>query len=301
MQSQPFRGVLPAITTPFLPTGGIDHAFLAEHARAMFAAGCSGLIPLGSLGEGATLSFDEKVAVLRTLVAAADGRPITPGIAALSTQDAVRLAQAAEEVGCKGLMVLPAYVHKGPRDEHHAHVAAVLRSVQLPCMLYNNPFAYGVDFATEWIAQLADEHGNLVAVKESSGDARRVTALRARCGDRLAALVGLDDMVVEGVAAGATGWVAGLVNALPRESVVLFETARDRGPAAARSLYEWFLPLLRLDVVPEFVQLIKLVQQELGMGTERVRPPRLPLSGAPRETALATIRAALRSRPRIEP
>lgn len=301
MQAHPFHGVLPAITTPFLPTGGIDHAFLAEHARTMFAAGCSGLIPLGSLGEGATLTFDEKVAALRTLVGAADGKPITPGIAALSTQEAVRLAGAAEEAGCKGLMVLPAYVHKGPREEHHAHVSAVLRSVRLPCMLYNNPFAYGVDFTTEWIAQLATEHGNLVAVKESSGDARRVTALRARCGERLSALVGLDDMVVEGVAAGATGWVAGLVNALPRESVVLFELARDRGPAAARSLYEWFLPLLRLDVVPEFVQLIKLVQQEVGMGSERVRPPRLPLSGAARETTLATIRAALRARPRIEP
>jgi len=301
MQAHPFRGVLPAITTPFLPTGGVDHAFLAEHARAMFAAGCSGLIPLGSLGEGATLTFDEKVAVLQTLVGAAKGKPITPGIAALSTQDAVRLARAAEEVGCQGLMVLPAYVHKGPREEHHAHVGAGLRSVRLPCMLYNNPFAYGVDFTTEWIAQLADEHSNLVAVKESSGDARRVTALLARCGDRLAALVGLDDMVCEGVAAGATGWVAGLVNALPRESVVLFDTARDRGPKAARSLYEWFLPLLRLDVVPEFVQLIKLVQQEVGLGTEQVRPPRLPLSGAAREAALTTIRAALRARPRLEP
>ncbi len=300
MHTQPFRGVLPALTTPFLPVEGIDHSFLAEHARAMFAAGCAGLIPLGSLGESATLTFDEKLAVLRTLLAVAGDKPITPGIAALSTQEAVRLARAAEELGCKGLMVLPAYVHKGPRQEHHAHVAAVLRSVRLPCMLYNNPIAYGVDFTTEWIAQLAEEHGNLVAVKESSGDARRVTALQARCGDRLAALVGLDDMVVEGVAAGAVGWVAGLVNALPRESVALFELVRTRGPASARSLYEWFLPLLRLDVVPEFVQLIKLVQQELGMGTERVRPPRLPLSGAAREAALSTIRAALSVRPKVD-
>lgn len=299
MTSHPFSGVLPAITTPFLATGEVDHAFLAQHAQAMLRAGCSGLIPLGSLGEGATLSFDEKVAILRTLVGASGGKPITPGIAALSTQEAVRLARAAEDLGCKGLMVLPAYVHKGPREEHHAHVSAVMRSVRIPCMLYNNPFAYGVDFTTQWIEDLAKEHGNLVAVKESSGDARRVTALLARCGQRLAALVGLDDMLVEGVAAGASGWVAGLVNALPRESVVLFELARDGGPAAARSLYEWFLPLLRLDVVPEFVQLIKLAQQECGMGSERVRAPRMQLGGAAREQALLTIRAALQSRPRL--
>ncbi len=300
MSAHPFRGVLPAITTPFLVDGAVDHAFLAEHAKTMFRAGCAGLIPLGSLGEGATLSFDEKTAILRTLVAASGGAPITPGIAALSTQEAVRLARAAEEIGCKGLMVLPAYVHKGTREEHHEHVSAVLRSVRIPCMLYNNPFAYGVDFTTEWIAELATQHGNLVAVKESSGDARRVTALLARCRGRLDALVGLDDMLVEGVAAGAGGWVAGLVNALPRESVVLFERARDGGPAAARSLYEWFLPLLRLDVVPEFVQLIKLVQQEVGLGHERVRAPRLCLSGAAREHALKTIRGALAMRPAVD-
>jgi len=300
MSSHPFRGVLPAITTPFLADGAVDHAFLAEHAKTMFRAGCSGIIPLGSLGEGATLTFEEKAAILRTLVAASGGAPITPGVAALSTQEAVRLARTAEEVGCKGLMVLPAYVHKGPREEHHAHVSAVMRSVRIPCMLYNNPFAYGVDFTTDWIAELASQHANLVAVKESSGDARRVTALLARCKDRLDALVGLDDMLVEGVAAGARGWVAGLVNALPRESVVLFERARDGGPAAARALYEWFLPLLRLDVVPEFVQLIKLVQQEVGLGHERVRAPRLCLSGTAREQALKTIHGALAVRPAVD-
>jgi len=299
MRSHPFTGVLPAITTPFRADGTVDHGYLASHAKALLDAGCSGLIPLGSLGEGATLTFDEKVAILRTLVAAAGDKPITPGIAALSTGDAVLLARTAEQIGCKGLMVLPAYVHKGPREEHHAHVSAVMNAVRIPCMLYNNPFAYGVDFTTEWIDQLAAQHDNLVAVKESSGDARRVTALRARCGNRLTALVGLDDMLVEGVAAGAEGWVAGLVNALPRESVVLFERARDGGPAAARQLYEWFLPLLRLDVVPEFVQLIKLCQQECSMGSERVRAPRMQLSGAAREAALTTIRAALRTRPEV--
>jgi 4-hydroxy-tetrahydrodipicolinate synthase len=297
--AQLFRGVLPAITTPFLPDGAVDHEFLQRHARWLFDEGCAGLIPLGSLGEGATLAVDEKVAILRTLVAAAGDRPVLPGIAALSTRDAVALARAAEQAGCRGLMVLPAYVHQGDLREVRAHVEAVLRATKLPCMLYNNPPAYRTDFTPPFVAELAAANANLVAVKESSGDARRVTAIRALLGDRLDVLVGLDDMVVEGVAAGAAGWVAGLVNALPRESVALFRLARDGGAAAAQALYRWFLPLLRLDTVPEFVQLIKLAQQEVGQGSERVRPPRLPLEGAAREGALRAIRQALRERPRV--
>lgn len=297
MTASPFRHVLPAITTPFLADDRVDHDFLAKHVQWQLAAGCSGVIPLGSLGEGATLDFDEKKAVLRTVVAAAGGKPVLPGIAALSTKAAVALAQAAEQAGCKGLMVLPAYVHKGEMREALAHVGAVMKATALPCMLYNNPPAYGTDFTPAHVAALAQEHRNLVAVKESSGDARRVTGIKALLGDRLDVLVGMDDMVCEGVAAGAIGWVAGLVNALPHESVRLFELARDGQRAAAFALYRWFLPLLRLDTVPEFVQLIKLVQQEVGMGDERVRMPRLPVAGALREQALATIRTALQSRP----
>jgi 4-hydroxy-tetrahydrodipicolinate synthase len=298
MNAQLFRGVLPAITTPFLPDGAVDHEFLQRHARWLFEQGCAGVIPLGSLGESATLAFAEKTAILRTLVAAGD-RPVLPGIAALSTQDAVALARAAEQAGCRGLMVLPAYVHQGDLREARAHVEAVLRATKLPCMLYNNPPAYRTDFTPPFVAELAAANDNLVAVKESSGDARRVTAIRALLRDRLDVLVGLDDMVVEGVAAGAVGWVAGLVNALPRESVLLFRQAREGGAAAAQALYRWFLPLLRLDTVPEFVQLIKLVQQEVGQGSERVRPPRLPLEGTAREAALRTIRQALRERPQV--
>lgn len=297
MPTSPFRHVLPAITTPFLADDRVDHEFLAGHVRWQLDAGCSGIIPLGSLGEGATLDFDEKVAVLKTVVAAAGGKPVLPGIAALSTRSAVALAKAAEQAGCKGLMVLPAYVHKGEMREALAHVGAVLRATGLPCMLYNNPPAYGVDFTPADIASLASEHGNLVAVKESSGDARRVTGIKAIVGDRLDVLVGMDDMVVEGVAAGAVGWVAGLVNALPHESVRLFELARDGKRDEAAALYRWFLPLLRLDTVPEFVQLIKLVQQQVGRGDERVRMPRLPVAGALRERSMATIREALATRP----
>lgn len=298
MTARPFRGVLPAITTPFLVDGTVDHAFLGKHAKWQLDAGCAGIIALGSLGEGATLSFEEKVACLETLVAAAAPNPVFAGIAALSTRDAVALAKAAERVGCKGLMVLPAYVHIGELREARAHVEAVIRATALPCMLYNNPPAYRTDFTPSFIAELAAANPNLVAVKESSGDARRVTAIQALVGDRLDLLVGMDDMAVEGAAMGAVGWVAGLVNAFPAESVALFRIARERGASAAMPLYRWFLPLLRLDTVPEFVQLIKLVQQEVGQGHERVRGPRLPVEGAMRENALRIVRTALANRPK---
>ncbi len=299
MATSPFRHVLPAITTPFTADDAVDHEFLGRHARWQLDQGCSGIIPLGSLGEGATLDLDEKIAILHTLVAVAGDHPVLPGIAALSTRQAVELAQAAADAGCRGLMVLPAYVHKGGMHEARAHLDAVLRATDLPCLLYNNPPAYGVDFTPPFIADLAAAHANLVAVKESSGDARRVTAIKALAGDRLAVLVGMDDMLCEGVAAGATGWVAGLVNAFPAESVRLFELARDGQHAAARALYRWFLPLLRLDTVPEFVQLIKLVQQEVGQGNERVRLPRLPVGGPLREQALIVIREALAAMPEV--
>jgi 4-hydroxy-tetrahydrodipicolinate synthase len=295
-----WQGVLPAITTPFRPDERVDHAFLAAHARALIDAGCRAIVPLGSLGEAATLGFDEKLEVVRTLVAALDGRaPVVPGIAALSTGEAVRLARAVEALGASGLMVLPPYVYAAGWRETSAHVRAVVDATRLPCMLYNNPIAYGTDFRPEEIAGLAAELPNLRAVKESSGDVRRFAAIRALVGERLELLVGLDDALVEGVAMGATGWVAGLVNALPRESVALFERARHGDPAL-RALHEWFLPLLRLDTVPHFVQLIKLVQAHVGLGGERVRAPRLPVEGHERRAALELIEHALANRPRLD-
>lgn len=296
MSRDMWQGVIPAITTPFDTDGGVDHEFLAGHARRLVAAGSRGIVALGSLGEGATLTSAEKVEVLSTLVAAVGDRvPVIAGIAALSTDEAVRLAQAAAKVGCRGLMVLPPYVHKGDWRETRAHVAAVITATPLSCMLYNNPIAYGIDFLPEQVRDLAD-HENLHAVKDSGGDVRRFTAMRAMLGDRLALFVGLDDALVEGVAAGATGWIAGLVNALPEESVLLFEHATAGRTAEARELYEWFLPLLKMDTVPKFVQLIKLVQAECGLGSERVRPPRLQLDGAEREMALAVIHERLAMR-----
>ncbi|MEW9570327.1 dihydrodipicolinate synthase family protein [Rhodanobacter sp. Si-c] len=295
-----WRGVIPAITTPFTADDAVDHAFLARHAKWMIDAGCTGVVPLGSLGEAATLGFEEKVAIMRTLVEALAGRaPVIAGIAALSTAEAVRLAKAAAKAGCGGLMVLPPYVYSTDWREMGAHARAIIEATDLPCMLYNNPVAYKTDFQPGQVAELATAYPHLQAIKESSGDVRRFAALRALLGDRLNLLVGMDDAIVEGAAMGATGWIAGLVNALPRESVRLYQLATEGGADAAMALYQWFLPLLRLDTVPTFVQLIKLVQAQVGMGSEQVRAPRLPVAGAEREAALRVIGHALAHRPEL--
>ena len=289
-----WHGVIPAITTPFTADDRVDHGFLAQHARQLIDAGCRGIVPLGSLGEGATLELDEKLAVIDTLVQALAGRaPVIAGIAALSTAQAVALARAAQERGCAGLMVLPPYLYSTDWREMRAHIEAVFAATELPCMLYNNPIAYRTDFLPTQIAELAAAWPQLQAVKESSGDVRRFAALKAELGDRLALLVGLDDAVVEGVAMGACGWIAGVVNALPKASVALFDTARSHGPGAAQDLYARLLPLLRMDTVPKFVQLIKLIQLQCGCGSERVRAPRLLLDGNERAAALSSIENAL--------
>lgn len=293
-----WKGVMPAITTSFNRDLTVDHGFMTEHCRWLLDNGCSGVVALGSLGEGATLSFEEKHEILRTCVKAIHGRgPVVASISALSTAEAVALAKTAADTGCDGLMVLPPYVYQGNWREMKAHVSAVFSATHLSCMLYNNPVAYGTDFLPDQISELAAEHGNLKSVKESSTDVRRVTALRALLDHRLEIGIGVDDAVLEAVNAGATGWVAGLANALPRESVELFNCGLKRDSDNAFELYRWFLPLLRMDTVPNFVQLIKLVQAEVGIGNARVRPPRLELVGRELEENLTIIREALLVRP----
>jgi 1-pyrroline-4-hydroxy-2-carboxylate deaminase len=293
-----WKGVMPAITTCFNTDLSIDHAFMAKHCRMLLDSGCTGIVALGSLGEGATLASEEKVAVLRNCVKAVHGRaPVVAAISALSTSEAVSLAKVAMNLGCDGLMVLPPYVYKGDWREMKAHVAAIFRATHLPCMLYNNPVAYGTDFLPEQIRELAMEHENLAAVKESSTDVRRVSAIRVVLDHRLEICVGVDDAVLEAIAAGATGWIAGLANALPRESVELFNYGIQAETDKAFEIYRWFLPLLRMDTVPNFVQLIKLVQAEVGIGNSRVRPPRLELVGHELEHTKKIIADALQSRP----
>ncbi|QNM98412.1 dihydrodipicolinate synthase family protein [Chitinimonas koreensis] len=291
-----FEGVLPAITTPFNADLSVDHGAATANVQWLAEAGCKGFVPCGSLGESATLDFDEKVELIETCARATD-LPVIPGIAALSTREAVKLAKAAEAHGARALMVLPPYVYSTDWREMKAHVAAVIGATRLPCIVYNNPVAYRTDFQPEQILELADQFDNVRAVKESSTDVRRITAIKALAGDRLALGVGVDDALVEGVAAGAQFWIAGLVDALPHESVRLFELARAGRWQEAAELYAWFLPLLKLDTVPKFVQLIKLVQEKLGVGHRRVRPPRLELAGEELAAAEALIERALAQRP----
>jgi 4-hydroxy-tetrahydrodipicolinate synthase len=293
-----WKGVIPAITTCFGEDLRVDHDFMTKHCRWLLDNGCAGVVALGSLGEGATLSFDEKLEILRTCVNAVHGRgPVVASISALTTAEAVALALAARDLGCHGLMVLPPYVYKGNWREMKIHVAAVFEATPLPCMLYNNPIAYGTDFLPEQIGELTSEHENLKAVKESSADVRRVSAIRALLAERLEICVGVDDAVLEAIGVSATGWIAGLANALPRESADLFQGGIRGESDKAFELYRWFLPLLRMDTVPNFVQLIKLVQAEVGMGNARVRPPRLQLVGDELAQARKTIREVLSKRP----
>ena len=292
-----WTGVMPATTTTFDEELNVDYSFVARHARWLIDHGCTGIVTPGSLGESATLNFDEKLKIWSTVIEAVGERvPVVAAIASLSTAEAVQLAERAVDMGCRGLMVLPPYVYRSDWREMKAHIEAVFRATKLSCMLYNNPVSYGTDFLPEQIRELAAEHENLEAVKESSTDVRRITWIRELVGDRLAIFVGVDDAIVEGIAVGAVGWIAGLVNALPKESVELFNYAMRGEREQAITLYNWFLPLLRMDTVPKFVQLIKLVQQEVGMGNARVRPPRLELVGAELEEALEIIRHALANR-----
>lgn len=292
-----WTGVMPAITTCFDEQLEIDNEFTARHVAWLVDNGCTGIVTNGSLGEGGTLSLEEKRALWRTCIEAVGRRvPVVAAIAAITTADACSQARAARDSGCRGLMVLPPYIYRGDWREMRAHVEAVCRATELSSMLYNNPVAYGTDFLPEQIAELAEGIPNLQAVKESSTDVRRVTAIKSLIGDRLAIFVGVDDAIVEGIAAGATGWIAGLVNAMPKESVDLFNFAMNGDPRCDE-LYSWFLPLLRLDTIPKFVQLIKLVQERVGWGNTRVRPPRLPLTGSELDETLALIDHAHLNRP----
>jgi dihydrodipicolinate synthase/N-acetylneuraminate lyase len=297
MLQRDWIGVFPAITTPFHSDLTVNHEFLGAHVNWLLDAGCTGIVALGSLGEAATLTAGEKLDILRACTRAIGGRaPVVAGIAGSSTAECVALAREAEAIGCDGLMVLPPYVYRGDWRETEAHFTAVIGATTLSCMLYNNPIAYGTDVTAAQLEQLA-RHDQLHAVKESSGDVRRITAIGQRLGERLNVFAGLDDMILESIPVGAVGWIAGLVNALPEESARLFNLARAGQLEEARALYDWFLPLLRLDTVPKFVQLIKLVQQEVGRGSAAVRPPRLQLTGRELEEARTLIRTQLERRP----
>ena len=295
-----WKGVMPATLTQFNADLTIDHGLMAEHGKWLIENGCTAIVPHGSLGEGATLSFTEKNALQKTYIAALPNTPIIPGIAAYSTHKAVDLAKAARDNGCRGLMVLPPYLYASDWREMKAHMQAVINATDLPCILYNNPVAYKTDFIPAQIKELADESPNVEAVKESSTDVRRIAAIREVCGERLALGVGVDDCALENAVMGATFWITGVGGAFPKHNVKLWELATSRRIDEAMPLYQWMLPLLRMDTVVKFVQLIKL-QQFLAtggkLGNTRVRPPRLELVGSELAAATANIEHALATNP----
>jgi 4-hydroxy-tetrahydrodipicolinate synthase len=263
----------------------------------MIDAGVHGMIMLGTVGENCSLEYREKLDVLRAAVDGVAGRvPVLTGVAECTTALACRFAEDARRIGVAGLMVLPAMVYKSDPRETMAHYRAVARATDLPIMVYNNPVSYHVDITPEMFVDLADEP-NLVAIKESSENVRRITDLRNACGDRYTLFCGVDDLVLESLLLGVTGWVSGLVNAFPAENRLLWDLATAGRWEEAREVYRWYTPVLHLDTHPKLVQYIKLAQQECGLGSETVRAPRLPLVGEERERILAIIRRAIATRP----
>lgn len=254
---------------------------------------------LGSLGENAALEPEEKREVMRLAISVTAGRvPVLSGVAENSTAAAARYARDMEKLGADGLMLLPAMVYKADERETMAHFRTVARSSSLPIICYNNPLAYGVDISPEMFAALADEP-TLVAIKESSSNVRRITDILNLVGDRYAIFTGVDDLALESVFLGATGWIAGMGLAFPQENQHLWDLAVRGEWEKARAIYRWYMPLLHLDIPIKFVQYIKLAAQECGLGSEWVRAPRLPIEGAEREAILTIIRTGIETRPQI--
>jgi len=292
-----WQGVFPAATTAFRKDQAVDLAATARHLDRLVRAGVHGLVVLGTVGEIHSLEMDEKRDVLKAAVKAVAGRvPVLAGVAQNTTAQACRFARDAERLGADGLMVLPAMVYKADARETVAHFRTVARASGLPVLCYNNPPSYGVDLTPEMFEELASEK-TLVAIKESSDNPRRLTDLVNLLGDRYLLFSGVDDLLLESVVLGARGWISGLVNAFPEESLLLWDLATQGCYDQALTIYRWFTPLLHLDTHPKLVQYIKLAMAETGSGTETTRAPRLPLEGAERERILRVIRRAIRTRP----
>jgi 4-hydroxy-tetrahydrodipicolinate synthase len=292
-----WHGVYPAITTQFHADFSLNLAATAAHLEKMIQAGIHGVVLLGSVGENTALDYEEKLTVMREMKSAVAGRiSVLSGVAEITTATASRYARDAEKIGLDGLMVLPAMIYNADRREAAAHFRAVAQSTALPVMIYNNPPAYKVDVTPEAFGDLADL-ANIVAIKESSDNPRRITDLYNLFGDRFLLFSGVDDLVLETAVLGAVGWISGLVNAFPDENRALWNLIQAGRWTEARALYRWYTPLLHLDTRVKLVQCIKLAQAEVGLGTETTRPPRLPLVGAEREEVLGLIRRAVATRP----
>ncbi|MFC4277658.1 dihydrodipicolinate synthase family protein [Achromobacter aloeverae] len=297
MTNARWQGVFPAVTSKFNADETLDHAEMRKHFSFLINNGVHGLVTGGSLGEASTLTLEEKVAVAKTAVEASAGRvPVLANVSETSTREALRYVKAAVDAGVDGFMIMPSLIYVADAREAMLNVRTIAEAARKPCMIYNNPVAYRVDLKPEHMAELADCEW-LVAIKESCDDIRRVTDLRNALGQRYQLFIGVDDLSFEALALGADGLLAGLVTAFPRETVALYDLMKAGKWAEALALYQWFTPLLHLDVSTKLVQNIKLAETLAGVGNENVRRPRLPLVGAERERVERVIRAALERRP----
>lgn len=293
-----WNGIFPAVTTKFTDGDGLDHDEMARCFALQMEAGCDGLIVCGSLGEGSMLSQDERLQVLKTARSVAAGKPVLMTVSEAATRDAAAMAHKAAKAGADGLMVVPSPIYHTNPEETVATLSAVAAAGDLPVMIYSNRVAYRVDVTVDIMEKLAGDK-RFVAVKESSDDIRRTTELLSHFGDRFDVFTGVDNLALEALAMGAVGWVAGLVVAFPRETVAIYRLAKAGRMDEARAIYRWFRPMLDLDVSTYLVQNIKLAEA-LEIGTnERVRMPRMPLSGENRARAEAIIRHAIATRPAL--
>jgi 4-hydroxy-tetrahydrodipicolinate synthase len=293
-----WQGVFPAVPTQFHEDLTVDVPGTVAHVQALLDSGIHGLVMLGTIGENCSLSLDEKVAILKATAQVVRGKvPILSGVAEYTTALACQTAQAAAAAGADGLMVLPAMVYNADARETVQHFRSVAAATSLPIMCYNNPPVYRVDITPEMFQQLADVE-NIVCIKEAAGDPRRVTDLFNTLGDRFTIFAGLDDVALESILLGCQGWISGLVNAFPAENRMLWDAAVAGNYPRARKIYRWYMPMLHFDSHPKLVQYIKLTCAELGYGSERVRPPRLPLVGEERDQILQIVRQCVATRPR---
>jgi 4-hydroxy-tetrahydrodipicolinate synthase len=294
-----WRGVFPAITTQFHGDYSLNLEGTARHLEKMIDAGIHGVVLLGTVGENTALEYQEKLTVVKEMLRVARGRiPVLTGVAEYTTALGCRYARDVEALGIDGLMVLPGMVYKSDERESVQHFRTIARATGLPIMIYNNPVSYGVDVPPEAFKELAGEQ-NIVAIKESSENVRRITDLHNTVGGRYILFAGVDDLVLESMLLGVEGWISGLVNAFPDENRVLWDLASTGQWQQARDLYRWYTPLLHLDTKVKLVQYIKLAMAETGLGSELTRPPRLPLVGAEREEILGIVRHAVATRPAL--
>ena len=292
-----WQGVYPAVPTQFNEDFSLDIKGTQKHVEALLSEGIHGLVMLGTIGENCSLSLDEKIQVLKATDEVNKGSvPLLNGIAEYTTAGACETAVAAAKVGVDGFMVMPAMVYNSDRRETVNHFKTVASATDLPIMCYNNPPVYKVDITPEMFEDLAEVE-NIVCIKEAAGDTRRITDLFNKFKDRYIIFSGLDDVALESILLGCTGWISGLVDAFPRENGLMWDAATSGNWDKALEIYRWYMPMLHFDSHPKLVQYVKLASAEMGYGTEIVRPPRLPLIGEQREEALKIIRESAATRP----